>query len=167
MSTKKYLSGNEKRKKQKKTQEFILSQAGALNKFLTRNISNTIVNEECDNLIDKEVQNDMQEQHELGDAENRNKQEYKDLDTKCSTYPLDITDPKNWENIDQNFIDLLVEKGSIRGNMVDFPKNSENRHFSSTYYIRHLSNGEKSDRKWLIYFVSLDKVFCFYCKLFK
>ena len=95
MSTKKYLSGNEKRKKQKKTQEFILSQAGALNKFLTRNISNTIVNEECDNLIDKEVQNDMQEQHELGDAENRNKQEYKDLDTKCSTYPLDITDPKN------------------------------------------------------------------------
>ena len=138
-----------------------------MNKFLTRNISNTIVNEECDNLIDKEVQNDMQEQHELGDAENRNKQEYKDLDTKCSTYPLDITDPKNWENIDQNFIDLLVEKGPIRGNMVDFPKNSENRHFSSTYYIRHLSNGEKSDRKWLIYSISLDKVFCFCCKLFK
>jgi len=60
-----------------------------------------------------------------------------------------------------------MEKCLVRGNVVDFPKDLENRHLSSTYYNRNLSNGEKSDRKWLIYFVSLDKVFCFCCKLFK
>jgi len=80
---------------------------------------------------------------------------------------LDVTNPNNWKNINQNFIDLLVEKGPLRGNVVDFPKDSKNRHFSSTYYPRHLSNGEKNDRKWLIYSVSLDKIFYFCCKLFK
>ena len=60
-----------------------------------------------------------------------------------------------------------MKRGPFRENVITFPKDSENRHFSSAYYIRHLANGEKSDRKWLIYSISLDKVFCFCCKLFK
>jgi len=75
MSTKKYLSRNEKKKK-KKDQEFILSQAGDLDKFVTRNISSTIENEECVNLVV-----DKEEQHKLGDTKNRNKQEHKNVDT--------------------------------------------------------------------------------------
>ncbi|XP_022852021.1 uncharacterized protein LOC111373688 [Olea europaea var. sylvestris] len=80
---------------------------------------------------------------------------------------FDINDPGNWKTIDQSLIDLLVKRGPLGQDGFIFPKDSENSHFSSTYYIRHLTNGEKSDRKWLVYSISLDKVFCFCCKLFK
>ena len=81
--------------------------------------------------------------------------------------PLDITDPRNWKIIDQNLIDMLVKRGPSKVKVDNFPKYSENRHFSSTHYTRYLSNGEKTIRKWLVYSISLDKVFCFCCKLFK
>eukprot|EP00268_Persea_americana_P019291 TRINITY_DN19887_c0_g1_i10.p1 TRINITY_DN19887_c0_g1~~TRINITY_DN19887_c0_g1_i10.p1 ORF type:complete len:155 (+),score=16.26 TRINITY_DN19887_c0_g1_i10:951-1415(+) len=70
--------------------------------------------------------------------------------------------------MDQNLQDFLVETGSKRRvDDVNYPKDDLNRHFSSTHCIRHLSNGEKHDRKWLVYSNVLDKVFCFCCKLFK
>ena len=54
--------------------------------------------------------------------------------------------------------DLSIEKG---------PKDQFSRRFSSAFYTRCLSNGEKYDRNWLVYSKELDKVFCFCCKIFK
>ncbi|XP_062011182.1 uncharacterized protein LOC133727793 [Rosa rugosa] len=62
--------------------------------------------------------------------------------------------------------DFLVERGPKRDNNVIFPKDKCDRCFSSKHYFRELPNGEKQERKWLVYSVSLDKVFCFCCKLF-
>ena len=62
-------------------------------------------------------------------------------------------------------IDLLVEKCSIR-QVLDFSKDKNSKHFSTIHYIQNLSNGEKYDRKWLVYSKELDKVFCYCCKLF-
>ena len=187
MSIIKYLSGYEKRKKKRKTEEFLQSQVRAMNKFLsnTSNVDKEIyekvqdekdINEEEKNLVNKEDLDDC-EQEILKNVENRNEQhdnlvenmneQQDDLDTHVVPLPLDITDPGNWKIIDQNFIDMLVKRSPSKVKVDNFPKYSENRLFSSTHHTRYLSNGEKTIIKWLVYSISLDKVFCFCCKLFK
>lgn len=66
---------------------------------------------------------------------------------------LNIYDPGNWDKIDQNMRDLIVERGPIRDcDRCDFPIDTDyGRSFDSTHYVRILSNGEKQDRKWLVY----------------
>ncbi|XP_058776766.1 uncharacterized protein LOC131651116 [Vicia villosa] len=77
-----------------------------------------------------------------------------------------IYDPSQWITIDTNLRDLLVKKDHIKVTNIDFPKDAYARHFSSSLYIQQLSNGEKRERRWLVYSQNWDKVFCFCCKLF-
>jgi hypothetical protein len=65
---------------------------------------------------------------------------------------------------------MIVKKGPIKilKENDEFPKEPKHlRHFSSKNYICGLPNGEKQERKWLVYSNELDRVFCFCCKLFK
>ncbi|XP_050369328.1 uncharacterized protein LOC126787497 [Argentina anserina] len=80
--------------------------------------------------------------------------------------PFDMDDPGNWNKIDKNITNFLVERGPKRDNNVVFLKDKSNRSFSSWHYFKQLPNGEKQDRKWLVYSFSSDKIFCFCCKLF-
>ena len=72
-----------------------------------------------------------------------------------------IYDPSQWKDIDTKLRDLLVEKCPIRITDIDFPKDKYSRHFFVSYYIQKFSNGEKHERKWIIYSTNLDRVFCF------
>ncbi|XP_026482054.1 zinc finger MYM-type protein 5-like [Ctenocephalides felis] len=46
------------------------------------------------------------------------------------------------------------------------PKDANNRHFSKFHFTRKLSNGETQHRRWLVYSIFQDKVYCFPCRLF-
>lgn len=61
---------------------------------------------------------------------------------------------------------ILVERGPHQIKEFEFPVNKNRRRFSSSHYLKVLSNGEMVERSWLIYSVINDAVFCFCCILF-
>lgn len=85
-----------------------------------------------------------------------------------SASSIELTeDPATWpEMISQGVRDYLVKKGPPKIMVEFFPKNESGSHFSKFHCKRKLPNGEIVDRPWLIYSVSSDKIFCYYCKLF-
>ncbi|XP_060959309.1 uncharacterized protein LOC115720250 [Cannabis sativa] len=175
MTTKrKYKSGALKRKEKSKKKVLLKKQVGSLNKYFGNNkvetsITNAIEDElDCENNVNEvkdQVVNDKEEE-----SQNVNENENENVNEKClddkNSFPLDIDNLGNWNKIDHNMIDFLVERGPKRVNDVTYIKDAFGRSFSSTHYTRDLPNREKQDRKWLVYSVSQNKVFCFCCKLF-
>ncbi|XP_039373733.1 zinc finger MYM-type protein 1-like [Mauremys reevesii] len=75
-------------------------------------------------------------------------------------------DPATWpEYISQRIREYLVKQGPPKIIVEDFPKNKIGKHFSKFHCKRKLSNGEIVPRPWVIYSVSADKIFCYYCKI--
>ncbi|XP_060968307.1 uncharacterized protein LOC133035885 [Cannabis sativa] len=122
-------------------------------------------NEELNQTVNENEKSssDVNENEELNQTVNENEK----ISSGVFNFPFDIDDPGNWDRIGHiNMTNFIVERGPKRVIKDEFTRDAFGRNFSSWHYIRELPNGEKQDRKWLIYSVSLDKVFCFCCKLF-
>jgi len=183
MLPKKHASGSEKRKKKRRIEEFKESQRGALDKFFKSNTSTTINPDEWA-IVPVEEQTTHPEEEDEGpvednvgiDTDDNNVSDHEPIfnsptmeSTRVDEEPvftIDMYDPVNWGNLDNKSRDILVEKGPIREKNIVFPMDARSRHFAYTHYSRRMSNGEVRDRKWLVYSKSVDKVFCFCCKLF-
>ena len=157
MSNRKYESGYEKLQKKRKIEKLIQSQKGALDKFITsdkqdtiENINKNIIIEQTNikELEDNEVMNNEQINDQTCNEENNNEQhnkildeniinkESKELNQNSNLISINIYDPGRWKNIDTKLIELLVERGPIREHEINFPKDENSRHFSTTFYIR-------------------------------
>ncbi|XP_074378035.1 uncharacterized protein LOC141719556 [Apium graveolens] len=173
------LSGHQKRQKKLKAAEVEKLQMGSLDKFFGKKttnsgdigvpIENTDIRKESENEstyteFEQETETEEPETQNLKDGlvENNVEETEKEISYVSINY-----DPGTWKKIDQWLRDSLVRKGPIRIILEHFPKDSRNRHFSSVHYTQILPNGDKQDRKWLVYSLSTNKVFCFCCMLFK
>jgi hypothetical protein len=173
MSSRKYPSGSEKRKRKKRADEFIETQRGAMDKFFSSNSrTSRNQNEMAIVAIEEQPDNKPEDQgftpEENIDHEpmvNTPPTENASVDEQ-PVFTEDIYDPINWDNLDNKSRDILVEKGPIRDENIEFPLDTNGRHFSYTHYSRKMSNGEVYDRKWLVYSKHVDKVFWVSCKLF-
>ena len=186
---KKYESGYEKRKKKQKSEAFIQSQKGAMDKFITKPTPTSQENEneanvnnvDDSNVVDVNVDNiDVNDNLDVNGDDNLDDSDYDNLDNNDNVnlddnangndfHTFDIFDPRNWDSLDSNMINTLALKGPKKRDLsiIRGPKDKNKRRFSSTYFFRTLSNGEKCDRDWLVYSKEMDKKFCFCCKLFR
>ncbi|XP_047339911.1 zinc finger MYM-type protein 5-like [Impatiens glandulifera] len=154
--------GSSKCNRIKERDKFIQSQSGAMDKFVFNKGNET----QC--LGDIGVDIDINVGLEENVEQSMETQTHSKEDEGNDDIP-NIFDPKNWNNLAPKLRDLLVKKGPLRDVLTGkSPKNgSNNKRFTSEFYIMHLSNGQKHHRDWLVYCKDLDRVFCFCCKVFK
>ena len=180
MLPKKHSSGSEKRKKKRRIEALKESQKGSIHKFFKSNTSTTRNSDEWaivaveDQTTQQEDQSHIEDNVGI-DTDDNNVSDHEPIFNSPTTestrvdeepvFTIDMYDPVNWDNLDNKARDILVEKGHIREENIVFPMDARSRHFAYTHYSRKMSNGEVRDRKWLVYSKSVDKVFCFCCKL--
>lgn len=141
------LSGAEYRKRKAEKEVNLKKQAGSLKKFFLQSTEtkshNVNINETQKTSIGTSGSDSIK----------------KTVDTDPATWPIFLNDTLKT---------IIVEKGPplcIDHDFV-FPLDDNNRRFTVFNYQRCLSNGEKVPRTWLVYSVSKDVIFCYYCKLF-
>ncbi|XP_074337128.1 uncharacterized protein LOC141674301 [Apium graveolens] len=183
----KYKWRGEKRKEKRRREALQKTHVGSLDKYFLKNTVENVVVDEMDigysinsdvnnaTVVENQFVNDENENENVNENENQNSNGIED-DSESEeeneklgagdNFSFDVDDPGYWSIIENNKIEFLVERGPKRVKNVTFPKDIYDMSFSSRHYIRDFPNGEKRDRKWLIYSVVLDKVFCFCCKLF-
>nr|XP_022911220.1 zinc finger MYM-type protein 1-like [Onthophagus taurus]XP_022911221.1 zinc finger MYM-type protein 1-like [Onthophagus taurus]XP_022911222.1 zinc finger MYM-type protein 1-like [Onthophagus taurus]XP_022911223.1 zinc finger MYM-type protein 1-like [Onthophagus taurus] len=81
---------------------------------------------------------------------------------------IDYDDPGTWpDSINDHLRQMIVSRGPQQNIPSQFPKDKNNRRFTTVHFNRQMCNGEKIPRKWLVYSPSNNTVVCFCCKLFK
>ncbi|XP_065650961.1 zinc finger MYM-type protein 5-like [Hydra vulgaris] len=78
-----------------------------------------------------------------------------------------MSDPAIWPLIrNSKVIDHIISNCQVQTHIDNYPKNDTGRHFYNYHFTKKLANNETIQRRWLIYSVSKDRVYCFCCRLF-
>ena len=77
---------------------------------------------------------------------------------------LNIDDKERNKYLDKGYSFFQNKNSSFKSSKREYLK--QNRYFSYKYFERILSNGEKCERKWIMYSETSGSVFCYVCKLF-
>jgi hypothetical protein len=114
----------------------------------------------------------LQEEDSCSNGDNFSEEvsETRDDESRGSSAFSHLSDPAKWPTvISQCFRDEIVLQGSTNcpSDLKRFPVDESGRRFSATFFDKRLQNGEIVARKWLMYSPSVDKVFCYCCKLFE
>lgn len=182
MAPKKKLSGAENLKKKAKRELEFKKGANALSKFLQKNEEsrndNSYFSEELLPSSSSEQNNTSllpSTSSELDKAEHLENMdisiEFQNTELVSNTEPSEPSinsDPVLWPSfLTSKQIDYIVVSGpEILTELSSIQLDHEKRHFSKIYFYRHLPNGEKLVRRWLICSKSTGRIFCFCCKLF-
>uniref|UniRef100_A0A7N0TZT5 DUF4371 domain-containing protein n=1 Tax=Kalanchoe fedtschenkoi TaxID=63787 RepID=A0A7N0TZT5_KALFE len=150
---------------QKKIENLIKSQQGALDEFVVKESQVPIESENINTKLDvNEDSNDNNSKdhndnednvfiHSFGSTDNI--EDLNDDDIESLNFHIDIFDPRCWDALDSKMFDVLAVKGHIRDKSIQKgPKKNFKRRFVSDLYVRILDNEH-------------DKVFYFCCKIFK
>jgi len=183
MAPKNKLSGAENLKKKIKRELEFKKGANALSKFIQKNKESindkSYSSEELlpstsseQNITSSLLATTSSEQHTIEHLENMDISiEFQSTELVSNTEsskPSINSDPATWPSfLTSKQIDYIVVTGpEIFTEFSSIQLDHEKRHFSEIHFYRHLSNGEKLVRRWLIYSKSTGKIFCFCCKLF-
>ncbi|XP_051168857.1 zinc finger MYM-type protein 1-like [Leptopilina boulardi] len=143
---------------------------------VSKNITEEVFSTEMENKSDSEyrMMNDPSENEnvleEIDFTENKSDENKEPNSNVALPESLISTDPGKWPFFIMVSHRLyLIEIEPYKNSEIQddyYPKDIDKRHFSNSYYVRKLSNGESQQRKWLVYSESQNKVYCFPCKLF-
>lgn len=115
--------------------------------------------------VSMELVNEMHEienKEDLNSVSEANNEDFFDNSQKI----LHLSDCGNWPIMRNNsLIDELIKAGPNKIEVDNYPKNEDGSHFASSYYTRKLPNGEVFNRRWLVYSLSRNCVFCFCCRI--
>lgn len=95
-----------------------------------------------------------------------------DHDTSISKHVDSLAlsgDPATWPDLilNEQRNDLILKyPAEFSKEDYQYPKNSNNRHFSNGFRFRFAENGEKVVRRWLVYSEKNDSAYCFCCRIF-
>lgn len=172
--SRKYMSGSEKRKRKKESEEKIIK----LPKISQYFKNNNFIDQESNEQSDDRAENDV---HKSGGIAEPDNCEYLNLDqqqpstsTTQSDSFLDIeklksspyvTDKGNFKELNHQVKRFVIENGHCKPKG-PFLRDSNNRSFLDKYYYTVSKSGVKLERTWLSFSLLLQKAYCEPCWLF-
>lgn len=155
--TRKHAAGNSKRNRKKKGDKFVQSQSGAMEKFVFKKGKQPQCPVDVDVDVDVDLEENVDVDVDVGLEENVEQPMEEPLEEDVDVnveetmepglegnddIPLNIFDPKNWDNLAPKWRDLLVKRGPVRDLLTGKgPRDGSKRRFSSEFYTKYLSNG--------------------------